>query len=77
MPIQNFRKMPTTMVHSTAVPRIAPVRVAMITSPEPIYSAAQTKDGPTIARAARPTGAFLIARSLLVCELSFIASTLT
>ena len=39
---------------------MAPVRVARMTSPEPIYSAAQTNDGPTRAKTARPTGGFLI-----------------
>lgn len=33
---------------------MAPVRVAMITSPEPMYSAVQTKDGPTRAKMAKP-----------------------
>ena len=48
-----FRRMP----QRTPVPGMAPVRVAMITSPEPMYSAHQIMEGPTIAR---PRGGDLI-----------------
>jgi len=36
-----------------------------MTSPEPIYSAAQTNDGPTRAKTAKPAGGFLIADSFI------------
>ena len=55
-PIQYFSTIPATMAHITAVPRIAPVRVARITSPEPIYSAHHTNAGPTISKIAMPVG---------------------
>jgi hypothetical protein len=35
-PIQYFRKMPQTIAQMMAVPRIAPVRVATMTSPDPM-----------------------------------------
>ena len=67
-PIQYFKNMPTMTAQRTAEPSIAPVRVAKITSPEPIYSAHQTKDGPTKARTARPRGGVRIVVSSISCE---------
>jgi hypothetical protein len=60
IPIQYFKKIPRRIAQIPAVPRMAPVRVAMITSPEPMYSAAQTSDGPTSARIARPVNGLSI-----------------
>ena len=69
MPIQYLRKTPTTIAHSTLEPKIAPVRVARMTSPEPMNSAAQINEGPTRAKTASPTGGFLIAKSLFcICS---------
>jgi hypothetical protein len=56
IPIQYFRNMPKTTDHRIAELRIAPVRVASTTSPEPMYSAHQTKAGPTRARIFSPVG---------------------
>jgi len=56
MPIQYFKKIPITTAQMMEWPNIAPVRVARIISPEPMYSAHQTKDGPTRAKIARPFG---------------------
>jgi hypothetical protein len=60
MPIQYFSTIPATIAHITPVPKIAPVRVAKITSPEPMYSAHHTKAGPTTAKIARPLGGSLM-----------------
>ena len=46
MPIQNLRKIPLTITQIIPVPNMAPLRVARITSPEPMYSDAQTMEGP-------------------------------
>lgn len=47
------------MAQITPVPKMAPVRVARITSPEPMYSAHHTKAGPTSVKIARPLGGTL------------------
>jgi hypothetical protein len=60
MPIQYFRKIPIRIAHRIDGPRIAPARVAKITSPEPIYSDVQTKDGPTRVNIAKPFGGIAI-----------------
>ncbi len=57
IPMDALSRMASAIAHSTDVPSKAPVRVARMTSPEPMYSAHQTKDGPTTARMARPRGA--------------------
>jgi hypothetical protein len=54
IPIQNLRKIPLIRTHKIPVPKMAPLRVARITSPEPMYSEAQTIDGPRTARMASP-----------------------
>ena len=59
-PIHAFKAIPITIAHSAECPKIAPTRVARITSPDPIYSAHQTNAGPTNARMANPFGAFAI-----------------
>ena len=71
--VQNFKNIPSTIAQSTVIPKIAPVRVAKITSPEPIYSAAHTIEGPKSAKTASPTGAFLILISLTCSVFSSIA----
>ena len=58
----------------TPVPKIAPVRVANITSPDPIYSAHQIKAGPTNAKTARPLGGCLIVSLVVTFVLSFTGS---
>jgi hypothetical protein len=59
-PIQNFKNTPIKMAHKIEVPNIAPVLVASITSPEPIYSAHHTIDGPIIEKIINPRGGFFI-----------------
>ena len=55
-PMTNLRNTPTITTQSTPVPRMAPVRVARITSPEPMYSEHQTIDGPIANSSPKPTG---------------------
>jgi hypothetical protein len=47
------------IAHMTPIPRIEPVRVVNITSPEPIISEDQINPGPIIAKTAQPLGADL------------------
>jgi len=47
MPIQKLRKIPEATTQMIAVPKIVPVLVANMTSPEPMLSAAHTKERPT------------------------------
>jgi len=51
-----LRKIPKATAQMIEVPNMAPFRVASITSPEPMYSAAQTIDGPTSPKIAKPFG---------------------
>jgi hypothetical protein len=58
IPIQNFRKTPMTIAQIIPEPSMAPVRVAIITSPDPIYSDAHTREGPIIRIIPNPIGGF-------------------
>jgi hypothetical protein len=56
IPIQNFRKIPKMIAHIIPEPSMAPVRVAIITSPDPIYSDAHTREGPINRSIPKPLG---------------------
>ena len=60
-----LRNIPMITAQRIPVPSIAPLRVAKITSPEPIYSEHQINDGPIRARTINPLGAVSIVVSFI------------
>jgi len=70
MPIQTFRNIPEMTTQLIPDPNMAPLRVASMTSPDPINSDTHTMDGPSTANMASPVrGALMELRDCIELDL--------